>query len=183
MDEISATVRGVKDFLDRLCLENKWFVDWFRSGLDGVEHAFLSSYQTVHHEANSCEEVCSSIVDKSQQILDHFLAKGEVYRHGEDLGSGAGYFQQIQPTLLAYLTFLRTACKDTPTLLARDSDGVPDLRGVTVPYLADPRGGTFTHDASVRREYFRVRAATVMSLWDMSLRAKKKRVMQEREAI
>jgi hypothetical protein len=59
-------------------------------------------------------------------------------------------------------------------ILRRDSNGevVPPSARNCSKLLFDPRGGCFTFDPKFRRDYFRLRCALVMSLYDLTEKAK-----------
>lgn len=136
------------------------------------------SYQDrpIKQQIEILKEIECNLESDSESLL-----QGKIKIYNSDMGCTFNYVNMLSLSLMKSAEMLndisedkRLQCKNFPVkVLRRDEKGkIVNSEGYQ-PLLADPLGGVFLHDNSLRHKYFRMRMAYQMSLWDLAFRDKK----------
>jgi hypothetical protein len=136
---------------------------------------FLDGKETFTEKIGKMSRAITDLAKRVQTAL----TCGESLPYHPDTDS----FQFTQAVFNGYLNLIKESNGKENSVLTRDNKGVPKIEeNEDAVFLFDPTGGIFTHDPCIRRQYFQYRAALIMTLWDMGMREKKHRLLQEMTA-
>lgn len=122
------------------------------------------------------EEVATRVTAAATEVAAAFN-RGETVPF--ELTGPFATFRYCQSVFFAYLQmvqsfYLSDPAGNTNVILTREGEhrsASPQKQQGRLFF--DPLGGIFTRDAALRRHYFKCRSALTMSLWDMSVKAKR----------
>lgn len=170
-------ISPAKDYLDILW-KNKVFNEWSNYAKERSVHLLSASVEDL--DSNDESLGFNKIPEKTvEKIIEAHLNGIPVrYRKNSYFNSKYGSFIHTRLLLYAYLTWIKSACNDHVSFLPRNKKtGKVELDRETANFFFDSRGGTFTRDPVIRRQYFQYRSTLIQSLLDLSTFKKREQLM------